>query len=120
MLHWGLLPGALLKIHLTFRVRKNVTDAPNCSNQSVTGFELLAQTADVYVERSIRGSCFAPKQSFGDLVARYDAAGRASQQIKDVELHCGQIYQAVTLPHLPTTRIDTNFSELGDHIAQMV
>src|ERR1700730_9712413 len=86
----------------------------------MTGFKLLAQAADVYVERSVRGSCFAFKQTLGDLVARYDPAGRASQQIEDVELHCGQIYQALALPHLALGQIDTDLSKPGDCIVQMM
>src|ERR1700723_424872 len=86
----------------------------------MTGFKLLAQAADVYVERSVRGSCVAFEQTLGDLVTRYDPAGRASQQIEDVELHCGQIYQALALPHLALVHIDTDLAKPGDYIVQMM
>src|ERR1700685_1308236 len=86
----------------------------------MTGFKFLAQAADVYVERSVQGVCFAFEQSLGDLVARYDPAGRASQQIEDVELHCGQIYQALAFPHLALVHIDTDLAKPGDCIAQMM
>src|ERR1700688_2731723 len=86
----------------------------------MTGFKLLAQAADVYVERPVRGGCFAFEQTLGDLVARYDPSGRASQQIEDVELHRGQIYQALALPHLAPVDIDTDLSKPGDCIGQMM
>jgi hypothetical protein len=65
----------------------------------MTGFKFLAQAADVYVERSVLRGCLAFEQTLCDVVAGYDTAGRARQQIKDVELHCGQIDQALALPH---------------------
>src|ERR1700685_189436 len=86
----------------------------------MTGFKFLAQAADVYVERSVQGSCFAFEQTRGYPVARYDPAGRASQQIEDVELHCGQIYQPLALPHLASVRIDTDLSKPGESIVQMM
>src|SRR3984957_8280391 len=106
--------------HLTLPAGKDITDATNGTNQGMTGFKLLAQAADVYVERPIRGSCFAFEQTLGDLVARYDPAGRASQQIEDVELHCRQIYQALALPNLAPVPIDTDLSNPGDYIVQMM
>src|ERR1700734_4080977 len=101
-----------------FRAGKDITDTANGTNQGMTGFKFLAQAADVYVERSVRGSCLAFEQCLGDLVARYYPARRASQQIEDVELHCGQIYQVLALPHLAPVHIDTDLSKRGGCMVQ--
>src|SRR5580658_5270228 len=105
---------------LTSRAGKDITDAPNSTNQGMPGFKLLAQAANVYVERPVRRGCFAFEQALCDLVARYDPAGRTSQQIEDVELHCSQIYQALALPHLAPVDIDTDLSKPGDRFIQMM
>src|SRR5277367_1410946 len=105
---------------LTFRAGKDITDAPNGPDQGMAVFKLLAQAAYVYVERSVRRDWFAFEQSLCDLVAGYDPAGRTSQQIEDVELHCGQIYQPFALPHLPPVDIDTDLAKPGDCFLQMM
>ena len=59
--------------------------------------ELLAEAADVHIHAAVKGAERAAERGLGQLLAGYDHAGAAQEQLEHVELRAGQLdRQAVT------------------------
>src|ERR1035441_2565801 len=114
------------------RTGKYIPNSPDCADELVAAFQLLAQMTDVHIEKAIVWCSFALEEGDGDRVARDDPAGGAHEHFEQVELNGGELdgrasdpglagggvyldiadgYHCVGLPDRKSTRL--NSSHLG-------
>src|SRR5579864_888752 len=90
------------------RAAELVAHAAYGLDQRTSGFELLAQVADVHVDRTVKRRGFAVVQVFHQVIARQHLAGGAHQEFENVELESRHLDLAAVDPHFTRAWIDAN------------